>query len=162
MSVGAESTTIEVPIAGMDCADCTRSVQQAIAALPGVQSADVLLAGQSFRLARDRVGAEVVQHLERVDRTLLAGASGPVLGAALREAGLVSGSTQGIESVETDLGEYIVQLAGEAPSHIIAPAVHKTIAEVAFACGFESLATFYRLFSASESMTPGDYRARLA
>ena len=34
-----------------------------------------------------------------LDRTLLAGASGPVLGAALREAGLVSGSTQGIESV---------------------------------------------------------------
>ena len=28
--------------------------------------------------------------------------------------------------VETDLGEYIVQLAGETPSHIIAPAVHKT------------------------------------
>jgi L-lactate dehydrogenase complex protein LldF len=36
----------------------------------------------------------------------------------------------GIRPVETDLGEYIVQLAGEAPSHIIAPAVHKTIAEV--------------------------------
>nr|VFJ65690.1 MAG: L-lactate dehydrogenase complex protein LldF [Candidatus Kentron sp. FM]VFJ65934.1 MAG: L-lactate dehydrogenase complex protein LldF [Candidatus Kentron sp. FM]VFK15834.1 MAG: L-lactate dehydrogenase complex protein LldF [Candidatus Kentron sp. FM] len=27
---------------------------------------------------------------------------------------------------ETDLGEYIIQLAGETPSHIIAPAVHKT------------------------------------
>ena len=36
----------------------------------------------------------------------------------------------GIRPVETDLGEYIVQLAGEAPSHIIAPAVHKTIAEI--------------------------------
>ncbi len=36
----------------------------------------------------------------------------------------------GIRPVETDLGEYIVQLAGEAPSHIIAPAVHKTIHEV--------------------------------
>lgn len=36
----------------------------------------------------------------------------------------------GIRPVETDLGEYIVQLAGEAPSHIIAPAVHKTLAEV--------------------------------
>jgi L-lactate dehydrogenase complex protein LldF len=35
-----------------------------------------------------------------------------------------------LEAVETDLGEYIVQLAGEAPSHIIAPAVHKTMAEV--------------------------------
>ncbi len=32
----------------------------------------------------------------------------------------------GIETVETDLGEYIIQLAGEPPSHIIAPAIHKT------------------------------------
>ncbi len=30
----------------------------------------------------------------------------------------------GIAPVETDLGEYIIQLRGEAPSHIIAPAVH--------------------------------------
>lgn len=30
----------------------------------------------------------------------------------------------GIEAVETDLGEYIIQLRGEHPSHIIAPAVH--------------------------------------
>ena len=39
-------------------------------------------------------------------------------------------SAAGIQPVETDLGEYIVQLAGEPPSHIIAPAVHKTIGEV--------------------------------
>jgi len=32
----------------------------------------------------------------------------------------------GFEVVETDLGEYIIQLAKEPPSHIIAPAVHKT------------------------------------
>ena len=31
----------------------------------------------------------------------------------------------GIESVETDLGEYVIQLAGEAPFHIVAPAIHK-------------------------------------
>lgn len=30
----------------------------------------------------------------------------------------------GITPIETDLGEYIIQLRGEAPSHIIAPAVH--------------------------------------
>jgi L-lactate dehydrogenase complex protein LldF len=30
-----------------------------------------------------------------------------------------------VQSVETDLGEYIIQLAREAPSHIIAPAIHK-------------------------------------
>jgi L-lactate dehydrogenase complex protein LldF len=32
----------------------------------------------------------------------------------------------GIEAIETDLGEYIIQLRGEAPSHIIAPAIHVT------------------------------------
>ncbi len=32
----------------------------------------------------------------------------------------------GYEVAETDLGEYIIQLAGEKPSHIIAPAIHKT------------------------------------
>jgi L-lactate dehydrogenase complex protein LldF len=32
----------------------------------------------------------------------------------------------GIEAMESDMGEYIVQLAGEAPSHIIMPAIHKT------------------------------------
>ncbi len=32
----------------------------------------------------------------------------------------------GLEVVETDLGEYIIQLAEEHPSHIIAPAAHKT------------------------------------
>jgi L-lactate dehydrogenase complex protein LldF len=32
----------------------------------------------------------------------------------------------GISPIETDLGEYIIQLADEPPSHIIAPAIHKT------------------------------------
>lgn len=37
----------------------------------------------------------------------------------------------GIESLETDLGEYIIQLAGTGPSHIIVPAVHLTKEEIA-------------------------------
>ena len=37
----------------------------------------------------------------------------------------------GIEVVETDLGEYILQLAHEPPSHIVAPVVHKSRDEVA-------------------------------
>jgi L-lactate dehydrogenase complex protein LldF len=37
----------------------------------------------------------------------------------------------GLESVETDLGEYILQLAHERPFHIVAPALHKTRYDVA-------------------------------
>jgi L-lactate dehydrogenase complex protein LldF len=38
--------------------------------------------------------------------------------------------SKGIEVTETDLGEFIVQLAGESPFHIVAPALHKKKEEV--------------------------------
>lgn len=50
----------------------------------------------------------------------------------------------GMQVVETDLGEYIIQLAGEPPSHIIAPAIHKTRGQVA------------ELFTAELGMPPTD------
>ena len=37
----------------------------------------------------------------------------------------------GIESVETDLGEYIQQLDGEPPYHIVTPAMHKSKEDMA-------------------------------
>ncbi len=37
----------------------------------------------------------------------------------------------GIETVETDLGEFILQLDGDAPSHIVTPMIHKNRASVA-------------------------------
>jgi L-lactate dehydrogenase complex protein LldF len=47
------------------------------------------------------------------------------------ECGLnVALEAAGLEVVETDLGEYILQLAQEPPSHIVAPVVHKTREEV--------------------------------
>ncbi len=36
-----------------------------------------------------------------------------------------------IKPVETDLGEYVIQLAGEMPSHLIAPALHKSRKDIA-------------------------------
>ncbi len=39
--------------------------------------------------------------------------------------------TRGIEVIESDLGEFIIQLAQEPPSHIVAPAIHKNRREVA-------------------------------
>jgi L-lactate dehydrogenase complex protein LldF len=46
---------------------------------------------------------------------------------ATEEIGLNAAlARSGTEPVETDLGEWIIQLAGETPSHIIVPAIHKT------------------------------------
>jgi L-lactate dehydrogenase complex protein LldF len=56
----------------------------------------------------------------------------------------------GMQVVETDLGEYIIQLADETPSHIIAPAIHKTRGQIA------------ELFTAELGMPPTDDVAQLA
>ena len=50
----------------------------------------------------------------------------------------------GLQVVETDLGEYIIQLAHEPPSHIIAPAIHKTRGQIG------------ELFTAELGMLPSD------
>jgi L-lactate dehydrogenase complex protein LldF len=50
---------------------------------------------------------------------------------------------KGIESVETDLGEYIQQLDGEPPYHIVTPAMHKSKEDVA------------RLFADKLGVAPG-------
>lgn len=51
---------------------------------------------------------------------------------ATEEIGLNHALEQaGIQAIETDLGEYIIQLAGTGPSHIIVPAVHLKKEEVA-------------------------------
>ena len=54
------------------------------------------------------------------------------LNAALENAGLAVR--------ETDLGEYIIQLTGDRPSHITAPIIHKSVEEVRYAF-IESLGT---------------------
>ncbi len=53
-----------------------------------------------------------------------------------------------IEPIETDLGEYIIQLSGEAPSHIIAPAVHKTQDQVS-----DLFLEHHRKYGRSERLT---------
>ena len=55
----------------------------------------------------------------------------------------------GLQVVETDLGEYIIQLAHETPSHIIAPAIHKTKGQIA------------ELFTSKLGMLPTDDIAQL-
>lgn len=52
----------------------------------------------------------------------------------------------GIESVETDLGEYIQQLDGEPPYHIVTPAMHKSKEDVA--------KLFYEKLHTAPNLTP--------
>ena len=59
----SELHTLEVPIAGMDCAECTEHVRHAIAALPGVVSVEVFLASEkaSVRLDPAQVSQDAIR-----------------------------------------------------------------------------------------------------
>ena len=91
--------------------------------------AAVVAAGGQVHWARDDAEARriILDICRRVDaRTVTKGKS-----MVSEEIGLNTALIDaGLTLVETDLGEYIIQLAGEAPSHIIAPAVHKTREQV--------------------------------
>ena len=86
--------------------------------------------GAKVHWARDAAEANaIITHLtvERGARNVVKSKSMTTeeihLNAALERAGM--------QVVETDLGEYIIQLADETPSHIIAPAIHKTKRQIA-------------------------------
>lgn len=68
------------------------------------------------------------------------------------EAGLTEFlEKNGIESLETDLGEYIVQLLGERPYHIVTPAMHLSSEDVA--------KLFHERFGLPEDSTPVEITA---
>jgi P-type Cu+ transporter len=53
------SRTIEIPVAGMDCAECTIHVQHAIASIPGVESVDVLLTSEKAIITTGAGGVDM-------------------------------------------------------------------------------------------------------
>jgi L-lactate dehydrogenase complex protein LldF len=77
-------------------------------------------------------GAEAVGYIRHVVRRNGARLIAKGKSMASEEIGLGHAlEADGLEVVETDLGEYIVQLAGDPPSHITAPAVHLSRGDVA-------------------------------
>lgn len=59
----AKVETLSVPVRGMDCAECTLHVQQAISRLPGVEKVEVLLGAERavIQLDREQVGLTAIR-----------------------------------------------------------------------------------------------------
>ncbi len=104
-------------------------------------------AGGAAHFARDaREAVEIVTNIARGRGAVAAVKSKSMtaeeisLNEALPEAG--------VTVTETDLGEFIIQLAGEKPSHIVAPAIHKDRAQVA--------ALFHETLGSAPGLDVGD------
>lgn len=91
---------------------------------------NAIAAGAHVHWARD--GAEACQIVIELAREHGASVATKSKSMATEEIHLNEALAEaGVEAVETDLGEWILQLAQEMPSHIIAPAIHKTKRQVA-------------------------------
>ena len=104
--------------------------------------------GAKFHWARDAAEANAIicgLALERGARTVVKSKSMTTEETHLNDAL----EAAGLQVIETDLGEYIIQLAEETPSHIIAPAIHKTKRQIA------------ELFTEELGMPPTDDIAKL-
>ena len=90
----------------------------------------VAAAGGQVHFAEDADQANaIVARLARERNVRIATKSKSMVSEELELNGVLE--SQGVEVYETDLGEYIIQLAGETPSHLVAPALHKTKEQVA-------------------------------
>lgn len=96
---------------------------------------------QQFKAEAEANGAQVYQAKTPEDaiRYILDVARARGIGSAVKSKTMVSEEIElnhdleaaGVRVVETDLGEWILQLAGDRPSHIIAPAIHMNRLQVA-------------------------------
>ncbi len=94
-----------------------------------------------FEAAATRAGAVVYQasDAEDANRYVLELAREKKVRSIVKSKSMLTEETElrehlesgGIRVTETDIGEWIVQLAGEKPAHIVGPAIHKTIQQIA-------------------------------
>lgn len=64
----SRTRVLEIPVKGMDCAECTLHVQQAIATLPGVESVSVFLASEKAVIHLDPTRVDLPAIREAVER----------------------------------------------------------------------------------------------
>ena len=91
---------------------------------------NVTAAGGQVHFAADATEANaIVSHLARSRGVKVATKSKSMVSEELELNPVLE--SLGVDVYETDLGEYIIQLAGETPSHLVAPALHKSKEDVA-------------------------------
>ena len=118
----------------------------------GVVRPDGRLAQQALRVGRLSLARRLItRHLSRrgLSPAMVAG----LLGISVRHMHILF-ETTGMSFSQTVTAQRI-----ERSRRLLRETPTRPIADIAYVCGFESLATFYRAFNAAEAMPPGDYRA---
>ncbi|MBR1132424.1 helix-turn-helix transcriptional regulator [Bradyrhizobium iriomotense] len=94
----------------------------------------------------------IARHLQ--DPNLAPAMVADLLGVSLRHLHML------FEAAEKSFSQTVTDQRLKQSRRLMREAPERLIADIATACGFESLATYYRVFNAAYGMAPGDFRAQ--
>ncbi|MDA9399314.1 helix-turn-helix transcriptional regulator [Bradyrhizobium sp. CCBAU 45389] len=94
----------------------------------------------------------IARHLQNPD--LAPAMVADLLGVSLRHLHML------FEAAEKSFSQTVTDERLKQSRRLMREAPDRLIADIATACGFESLATYYRVFNAAYGMAPGDFRAQ--
>jgi AraC-like DNA-binding protein len=117
---------------------------------PGSRRGQAALRTARLSLARRLIA----RHLRNPDLTPMMVAD--LLGVSLRHLHIL------FEMADRSFSHTVTDERLKQSRLLLREAPERLIADIAVACGFESLATYYRVFSAAYGMAPGDFRAQVA
>ncbi|MDA9538413.1 transcriptional regulator [Bradyrhizobium sp. CCBAU 21362] len=95
----------------------------------------------------------IARHLQNPD--LAPSMVADLLGVSVRHLHML------FEAAEKSFSQTVTDERLKRSRRLLREAPERLIADIATSCGFESLATYYRVFNAAYGMAPGDFRARV-
>jgi AraC-like DNA-binding protein len=117
---------------------------------PGSRRGQAALRTARLSLARRLIA----RHLQDPDLTPTRVAD--LLGVSVRHLHML------FEVADRSFSQTVTEERLKQSRRLMRDAPERLIADIASACGFESLATYYRVFNAAYGMAPGDFRAQAA
>jgi AraC-like DNA-binding protein len=117
---------------------------------PGSRRGQAALRTARLSLARRLIA----RHLQEPD--LAPARVADLLGVSVRHLHML------FEVAERSFSQTVTEERLKQSRRLMREAPERLIADIAAACGFESLATYYRVFNAAYGMAPGDFRAQAA
>ena len=134
-------------------APLVRALAQLALVERGVIEAGSRRAQHALRIGRLSLSRRLIaRHLSNseLSPSMVAG----LLGVSVRHLHMV------FEMAEKSFSQTVTEARLKKARRLLLAAPERLIADVASASGFDSIATFYRVFNAAHGMAPGDYRAR--
>jgi AraC-like DNA-binding protein len=109
----------------------------------------------ALRTARLSLARRLIAH-HLLDPDLTPTRVADLLGVSVRHLHML------FEVAERSFAQTVTDERLKQSRRLMREAPERLIADIATACGFESLATYYRVFNAAYGMAPGDFRAQAA